>query len=329
MADFTDRRGAVAASQATAPQIKLGQLAFRAALSVGLAALFLYLLQSRVASIDLDAVARSIGTVSVTQWGLAALATAISFWAVGQYDAALHRHYGTGVPSNVASRAGVAAIAVSQTLGLGVVTGAILRWRMLPGIDLWAATRMTFAVTVSFLAGWAAVTAMTLLILPQAPFKFLSLIVLTAVLGLTALCLIAPTLTLRGRIFRLPNGFTLSRVLVLTAVDTGAAALALFALCPPDLAMPFTTLLPAFLIALGAGLVSGAPGGVGAFEVTLLALLPTAPEAPLLAAILAYRAIYYAIPAVAGAGLTAWGPSEADRKRRAVWPADPELATLA
>ena len=57
--------------------------------------------------------------------------------------------------------------------------------------------------------------------------------------------------------------------------------------------------------------MSGAPGGVGAFEVTLLALLPDLPQDPMLAAILAWRALYYALPAVLGGLVAAIGPRKA------------------
>jgi len=57
--------------------------------------------------------------------------------------------------------------------------------------------------------------------------------------------------------------------------------------------------------------VSGAPGGVGAFEVTLLALLPPMPQEPLLAAILAWRMTYYALRAVLGGLVAAIGPRPA------------------
>ncbi len=76
---------------------------------------------------------------------------------------------------------------------------------------------------------------------------------------------------------------------------------------PWPLPLPFTALLPAFLLALGAGLVSGTPGGLGAFEVTLLALLPEADPAPILAAILAWRLTYHALPALLAAAVAIKG----------------------
>jgi phosphatidylglycerol lysyltransferase len=70
----------------------------------------------------------------------------------------------------------------------------------------------------------------------------------------------------------------------------------------------------AFLLALGAGLALGTPGGIGAFELTLLALLPGQDEAPLLAAILAWRVIYYLLPAVLALFLVLRGPMASRRR---------------
>lgn len=285
------------------------RLALRAALSCAIAGLFLWLLAARLQEIDPGALMQALGAVPLAQWLAAMAFTGLSFWALGQYDAVLHRHFCTGVPAAVARRAGICAIAVSQMLGLGVITGSILRWRMLPGCTLLTATQITTAVALSFLAGWAVVTAGAILLLPGAPFKAAALATLVAAACGVLLCLAAPRLARLP--FRWPNAFTLTRLMLFCAVDTLAAAAAFHVLCPPGLALPFAVLLPAFLLALGAGLVSGTPGGVGAFEVTLLAVLATHPEAELMAAILAWRLVYFALPAILGALIAVIGPYRA------------------
>ncbi len=281
------------------------RLAGRLFLSLGLGTGFLWLLASRLAEVDPSAVGAAMSQVVLLQWGLALLATVVSFWAVGQYDVVMHRHFRTGVTAAVAGRAGICAIAVSQMLGLGVITGSILRWRMLHGLSAAMAARLTVAVAGSFLAGWGVVTALVLLVLPDAPFRGVAAGVVCCA-GLVVVAVVAaPRLTRTW-----PNLFTMGHLVGLAAVDTLAAALALYVLLPADLDLALTTLLPAFLIAQGAGLLSGAPGGVGAFEVTFLALLPTWPQDPLLAAVLAWRLIYYALPAMLGGLRAALGTAE-------------------
>lgn len=282
------------------------RLLARAVLSLGLGGLFVWLLSARLNGVDPAEVGRALSGVPVLQWALALAATAASFRAVGRYDAVVHRHLATGIAPAVARRAGICAIAVSQMLGMGVVTGTVLRLRMLPGQSPALAARLTVAVALSFLAGWAVVTASVLLILPAAPFKPLALLAV-AVAGAVMLA----TLVWPHRTRRWPNLFTQTRLVGLAAVDTGAAALALYMLLPAETGLGFPALLPVFLLAQGAGLLSGAPGGVGAFEVTFLALLPEAPQEPLLAAILAWRVIYYALPAVLAGLAAALGPAPA------------------
>lgn len=269
----------------------------RALLSVLASVGFIWLLLQRLDHIELADLVTGFERLAPENWVGALVLTGLSFAAVGHYDAAWHRHLGSAVAPAVARRAGICAIAVSQTLGLGLLTGSILRWRLLPGSTLWQATRVTALVALSFLAGWGLVTALTLCLLPDAPFRAPAALVLLGLCLGFALAIVPPQWA-RG----LPNGLTLGRLVALTAIDTFAAAAALWLLCPPEMALAFATLLPAFLLAFGAGLISGAPGGVGPFEMALLALLPDQPEPELLTAILAWRACYYALPALLGAG---------------------------
>lgn len=283
----------------------------RAGLSVGVCGLMIWLLIGRLSAIEPAAVAQAFGQLAPQAWGLAALATGLSFWAVGHYDAVIHRHFATGLPQARARAAGICAIAVSQMIGLGVISGAVLRWRMLPEIGPWAATRLTAAVALSFLGAWGMVTSATLVILPGAPFKTAAAGVLAIGMALALVSIAAPRL---GRLrLRWPNTITLGQLGALCVVDTMAAALAFYALCPPGVDLTLTLLLPAFLLALGAGLVSGAPGGMGAFEMTLLALLPGQPETGLLAAVLGWRIVYFAVPAILGAGFAIRGPRSVAR----------------
>ncbi len=280
----------------------------RLAGTAGLGALFLGLLAQRVQAVDPQLVLSALSGIGVLPVILAMLATGVSFWAVAGYDRAWHRHLLTGVDPGRAARAGVAAIAIGQTVGLGVVSGALVRWRMLPELGLMAAMRLSALVAASFLMAWTMLASVCLMALPDAPFAGLAPVGLALVgLGLGAALAL-------GRV-RVPNLFTIGRLLSLAAVDCLAAGMALWLLIPGDPAL--TVFLPAFLLALGAGLVSGSPAGLGAFEIVLLALLPGEPQAGLLAAVVAWRAIAYALPALIGAGvalLAATGPGGAPRR---------------
>jgi phosphatidylglycerol lysyltransferase len=272
-----------------------GQL-LRLGVMLTISALFVGLLTQRLAEVDFSATWAAVGLLSPAAWAAALVLTAAAFWAVGQYDVVLHRHFETGVDARAARAAGISAIAVSQTIGLGVVTGAVLRWRMLPDQSFWLASRITVAVALSFLAGWAVVTAVAVIVFDTGGYAGFAWAVLGGAGLVIALWLYGPPAP-----FRWPNLRTISALTLLCALDTLAAAGALFVLLPVDLGLSLSVLLPAFLLAYGAGLLSGTPGGIGAFELSLLALLPHIPEAPLLAAVLCWRLAYFVLPALLGA----------------------------
>lgn len=279
-------------------------------LAIGFVALFL----DNMVALDIAQIWQAAQTVSAVQWGLATFATAASFWAVGRYDAVIHRHLRTQVCNKKASRAGIAAIAVSQTTGFGLFTGALSRWRLLPEVSFLQATKISAAVAVSFLAGLAVVMSVAAVLFPlplgvaKLGLGYLLMLPPLGFIALVATSLLQPRISFRGHRLNWPSVSAIFAITGLAAADTLAASGALFALLPPALDLGFGQLYPAFLIAFGVALVSGTPGGVGPFEVTLLMLLPFVPPEPLFAAILAYRALYYAFPALLGAIILARGP---------------------
>lgn len=271
----------------------------RLALTVGLTCLFLGLLGQRLQGVDPGLVLRSIGDVGVLPWLGAALATFVSFRAIAGYDGALHCHLATGISPERAGRAGVAAIAIGQTVGLGVVSGGLVRWRMLPELGLAAALRLSLLVAVSFLFAWGTICAVVLTLFPITSLSGFGPVALGGVAVLMVVALLRPRAWI-------PNLITQGRLLVLAAMDCLAAGLALWLLLPGDVAL--ASFLPVFLLAFGAGLVSGAPAGVGAFEIVLMALMPQVAQAEVLAGVVAWRVVYYALPALIGAAVALLAP---------------------
>lgn len=286
----------------------------RLAVTAGLGALFLGLLAQRLEAVDPQLVLSALGGIGAVTLAGAALSTAVSFWAVAGYDQAWHRHLRTGIVPARAARAGFAAIAIGQTVGLGVVSGALVRWRMLPELGLVQAMRLSVLVAGSFLLAWTILASTILPVLPEAPMAGLAPVALGVALpGLGAALAM-------GRV-AVPNLFTMARLFALATVDCLAAGLALWLLIPGDI--PVAAFLPVFLLALGAGLVSGSPAGLGAFEIVMLALLPQAPQAELLAAILAWRVVAYALPALVGVGVALLADPVAGKQARPALPVPP------
>ena len=250
----------------------------------------LYLLSGHLGDIEFGELGQALGQLTFGQWASATLLTAISFGAVGQYDAVIHRVLGTGVAPARARAAGVRAIALSQTVGFSSLSGGLVRLRCLPELDLWTVSRLSVLVSLSFLASWAVLAGGVVLWGHTGPTALIILF-----LGLIGwrVALFRPDPTLPG--LSPAVGMAL---LIWTLIDTSAAALVLGVLLPPEMMPGFQTLFAAFLLSLGAGLLSQSPAGLGAFELSLLLLLPQIDQAPLLAAVLAYRAIYFLLPAL-------------------------------
>lgn len=255
------------------------------------------LLREKVGDLDIDHIRRALGTVGPAQWLLGLGLTAISFWALGQYDVVVHRLVGRDTDPRRAARTGMAAIALGQTLGLGALTGSFVRWRLLPGLGLIDATKISAIVALSFFAAWVVVSAVAVLsfgvAIPHA--GAVSVLILVAAFLFLCVSVLRPGFLARVPI---PPLKAMGLIVAFTAIDTFAAAGALWAMMPNELDLAFGPVMAAYLLALGAGLVFTTPGGVGPFEVAMLSLIPQAPPEPLLAAILVYRVVYYALPAL-------------------------------
>lgn len=259
---------------------------------------FGWLLLDRVREFDPAQIHAVVQTVSIGQWSVAVVATGLSFLALGQYDAVIHRALRTGIAPRRARHSGMRAIAISQLLGFGSLTSAVVRWRCLPELSALKAVHLSVLVSLSFLAAWSIVTALMLglggVSLPARDS------LLAGATGAAALGIALPWLhkyfpRLRDILGGL-DAADLGRLVLWALIDTGCAAMALGVFLWGH-ADPMT-IFCAYLVGLGAALISNAPGGLGAFELTLMALLPSVPVPELLAAILAYRLVYFGLPAL-------------------------------
>src|SRR4029079_16358299 len=85
--------------------------------------------------------------------------------------------------------------------------------------------------------------------------------------------------------------------LTVATLDWAAAGAVLYALLPSGHGIKFLPFLGAFLLAQFAGQISHVPGGLGIFETLMVLLLkPFLPASSALAALIAFRAVYYLVP---------------------------------
>ena len=253
----------------------------------------------RLEGFDGAAVLAVLTGLTVGQVVIALAAVATAFAAVAGQERAVVAYLGLSLPAGRAGRAAAAAAAVAQTVGFGPVVGALVRRRLLGEVTLGQSFAISAWITLGFFVGLGLLILVSFAVLPGLPFQALAQAALVAVMVvLTALALSRRPIVMR---LRKPNLFILGRFLFWLTLDLGALTTALWVVLPPQVAPPFWTLLPVFLLALGLGIASGSPGGVGPFEATLLVWLPQVDAAGLVAGILTFRVLAYAIPALCGA----------------------------
>ncbi len=259
---------------------------------------------NHIDAIELNNFGTFFGQTSALQWIGAIIATGVSFYAVGQYDGVIHRSLNTGVDPETAWKSGITAIALSQFVGLSLISGGLVRMKLIPGLTLVSALRLTTVVAVSFMSGWVVLCSVAFLSVPNTlPIsRVLAVLPMIGLVGVCAASLWQPNFSLLGKQINWPPLRLIWKILVLCAADTLAAGLAFYMLLPVDLEIGFPALYLAYLLSLGGAIIMGIPGGIGVFELTIFAVFPDQSGVDLLAALLAFRLIYYVFPAFIGLG---------------------------
>ncbi len=274
----------------------------RLVLPVLVSAICLSALSQHVSSAIWQTLPDAMAQLPLLTWVLAAAFTGLSFYAIGRYDGVAHTHLQTGIPQVQARSSGTIAIAVAQTLGFGLFTGALVRWRLLPSLSLSRALTLSAFVSVSFILGWMIVTALASLLLPAPTWTFWPSLVTVLAMPVFAFVMFRwPTLQVGTVKLHLPSLQMSGSILLWSMVDLCAAGTALWVLLPSEAHISLLAFLPIYMLALGTALISNTPGGVGPFELVLIASLPNVAPDALMVSVIAFRLVFYALPACIGA----------------------------
>jgi phosphatidylglycerol lysyltransferase len=259
----------------------------------------IWMVSNRLPVLEIRGVFGAIADFSLWQWCVAAVATAISLFAIGGYDATAHRLLQTGISTSKARSAGLRAIAIAQLVGFGTVTAGLVRCRLLMGLSIGRIGALSAFVSLSFFAAWAVLTGIAVL-LTDLPFPSGG-----ALWGGGVLALSAPIMCWFWRDRLQGVGLRAFTTLLFWAfTDTVSASVVLWIFLPEGL--PFGQVFAAYLLALGSGLLSNSPGGLGPFDLCLIVLLPEVEIASLLSAIFAYRLVYLVAPALISVPSLIW-----------------------
>lgn len=251
--------------------------------------------------------------VAGTSWKLMFVAlcfTAFSFLSLSLYDVFAVQSVAKGeVPLPVAGMAGACGYAVSNCLGFSYITGTAIRYRIYAslGLDLGRVAGVIATSWIAFWSGFVLLLGGLLTLHPDGVSKVLPISDTTeTVIGL---CLLAALVALfiwlsrggrrlaaGGVGFNLPGG-KLAGLLTLAAIgDLFGASMTLYVLMPDDLDVGFPFFFTIYIGAIAVGILSHAPGGIGAFEATLIAGLGASGRSDVIAALLLYRVVYTFLP---------------------------------
>jgi glycosyltransferase 2 family protein len=294
----------MAATQPKSRWSWLGPLASAAIFIASIAVLWFIL-----SEIDTDKLLEAFAATSRTQFWHAAGFTALSYLLLTFYDALALRKLGLAIPYRTTALGSFSSFSISFTLGFPLVTAAAVRyWIYAPrGVRPAEVAKVTVIVALTFWLGMAAVlgvclihAADTIAVLARATPPLMQGIGALLIAGVAGYLVWVKGgrrgVEIRGWRLELP-GTSLSLVqIAIGAADVCAAAAVLYVLLPAGHGVGFEAFLAVYVFAACVGIASHLPGGVGAFEATMLLALAQLPREPLLGALLMFRLIYYIAP---------------------------------
>ncbi|MEK1931854.1 MAG: hypothetical protein AAAC47_19140, partial [Pararhizobium sp.] len=252
-----------------------------------------------------------VSALRATSWQSIAFAiafTGLSFVALTFYDLGALLYVKRKLPYPDVALTAFAAYAVGNTAGFGPLSGGAIRYRAYSrlGLKPEEIAGVIAFVTLAFGLGLASIASFSLLaIAPEiAPLvgldpswlRVIAVMVLTGLGGLMVAGRDGRVLQVGGITLRLPDSRTASRQFLVSALDIAASATVLYVLLPDGI-MGWPAFLAVYSVAVGLGVLSHVPAGLGVFETVIIAALgQTADVDAVLGALMLYRVIYHVLP---------------------------------
>lgn len=296
-------------------------------LALAVCAIVLFAAQDLSRSIDYHAVVKTLRRLPSQVVASALLATFLSYLALVGRDAAALRALRIKVPRPLLWLGALAGSALGNAVGFGALTGGAVRYRIFgaAGVGASEVAQLTALISTTFGLGLVVLSGLGLLgaapaigrmlDVPSLPLAGAGTAILAGTIVLLAWCRPGRLLRLGRWQMAMPSREALLAQFVLVGIDVAGAGLSLYVLLPAA-HIGLTSFLAVYTVALLLGVIGHTPGGLGVFEaVVLFALGDSAPPAAVLAALLAYRAIYFLLPLLlSGAMLAAFEVSAVARR---------------
>ncbi|HKQ12078.1 MAG TPA: YbhN family protein [Steroidobacteraceae bacterium] len=276
---------------------------------LSIAAVAAWVLAQRLGEIDFDEVLRDLGAVPMPLVIAALLCSAGVYTTVGLYEGIAVRLASGRNLRRQAFRTAVIANPLGRAIGVAMVSGGALRYRMYApeGLSIREVGAIILLVAMPYVFGVGWLIDLSLLLhLKEAARAFqlpVAVVTMFGVLGLAKdvgwLAFVASRkepITIRGQSIRLPSlrdalvqiGFGLVQISLMTTI--------LYLFMPPELNMTWPAFVAIYCISFVAGQMSNVPAGLGVLEAALFLMLPHVPPGKLVGAVIAYRAVYELIP---------------------------------
>ena len=281
-------------------------------------ALLLVAAQDLTKTLDYHAVVKTLRRLPSDRLVGSLFATILSYLALVGRDAVGLRAVGAKVPAPLLWIGSIAGSALGNAVGFGALTGGAVRYRIYgaAGVSAGQVARLSVLTGVTFGLGLVVMSGLELvcaapsigrlLHVPLVPLFGGGLVVLVCCAALMACSRPGRPRLRLGRVsVDIPGRGVLLAQFALVGLDVAGAGLALFLLLP-GVHIGFGSFLAVYTVALLLGVIGHTPGGLGVFEAAIVfALGGTVPPATAIAALVAYRTIYFVLPLLLSGALLA------------------------
>jgi glycosyltransferase 2 family protein len=282
--------------------------------SLGLIAFAITILYQKLKGVSWEKIGHFMAATPMSALLLAALFVLGAYFTLTFYDLFAVRTIGReDISYKTAATASFTSYSIAHNLGFTFITAGVVRYLIYSrfGLSVGDVVRVVIIAGLTFWLGNAAVLGLGFALEPQALVPLFSHFNLSATsirtIGLGVLFGLAVYVYLmtRGKItlgkgklsVTLPNGKLTFIQILLGIVDLTFCAGVMYVLMPKGIGhVPFVELMVIFVASMLLGFASHAPGGMGAFEASMLIGLPHMDKEQLIAALLLYRIYYFLIP---------------------------------
>ena len=268
----------------------------------------LEVLRSELRAVSWHEITADVFGTPLSRLTLAVALTAVNYVALTGYDLLAFAYIGNPLPRLRIAMASFLAYAISNNVGLAMLSGASVRYRFYRrwGVTADELSRIVFSYSVTFWLGLLALGGLSLVLSPLPAARALPahelivpagwLLMLVPPLYLLSTMVRRSPLRFRRFVLPMPSPAIAIGQVFLSALDWALAGAVLYVLLPAS-PLTFLGFLGIFLVAILLGMVSHVPGGVGVFEGLMVTLLkPYLPSSELVPALVVFRAVYYLLP---------------------------------